>query len=308
MKWFKHLTASRTDPDIGAIMDRFGYKGYFLFFRTLEIMSDEFSVENPARNEFSFKWFLSQFPRNIDRKTLVKFYGFCQNSLEKKRIIYSLNGKTISINFPKLKDLTDDYTSRVVRSKSEVSTNNVRSNSEKNPSYRNKNKEIRIKNIKKYSENHILLADLLIEKIKENDPKAKVPDVDSEQYFKWIDSIRLCVEQDERSAEEIKTAIEFSQGSDFWRGNILSASKLRKQMPTLLHQAGRGKPSQIGKSSYTPSKEDKQRQITIESYRKTLMTKYKPEIDKAKKAKDLDTLQGIEETIQAEVAQKSREI
>ena len=63
-----------------------------------------------------------------------------------------------------------------------------------------------------------------------------------------------------------------------------------------------------GKSTYTPSKEDEQRQVIIESYRKTLMTKYKPEIDKAKKAKDLDTLQGIEETIQAEVAQKSREI
>ena len=138
MKWFKHLTASRNDPDIGAIITRFGYKGYFLFFRTLEIMSDEFSIENPAKNEFDFKWFLDQFPRNIDKKTLIKFLEFCQDSLEKRRIIFSLNSKNISINFPKLKDLTDDYTSRVIRGLSEVNTDKVRSKSEKNPLPKNK--------------------------------------------------------------------------------------------------------------------------------------------------------------------------
>jgi len=153
MKWFKHLTASRTDPDIGDIIHRFGYKGYFIFFRTLEIISDEFCIETPGEITKNFKWFLDQFPRNIDKKTLLNFYQFCENNLEKKRIICRQNGKTITVKFPKLKDLTDDYTSRIVRSDSEVSSELVRNESGMNPVH--KNKEVRIKNkdIKKEEKN-----------------------------------------------------------------------------------------------------------------------------------------------------------
>lgn len=115
MKWFKHLTASGSDPDIGSIVDEFGFKGYYLFFRTVEVMSIEFDVENPGKNTFNFHWFLDQFPRKIDRKTLINFLNSTQ---KKRRIYYSLNGKDIHLNCPKLKDLTDEYTEKIVRQKS----------------------------------------------------------------------------------------------------------------------------------------------------------------------------------------------
>ena len=146
MRWFKHLVASGDDPDIGAIMSKFGFKGYYLFFRTLEIMSDEFNIENPGEKTFNFQWFLGRFPRRIDKKTLINFLDFCQNSLEKPRIIYNLNGKNLHVNFPKLKELTDDYTARVVRSKSEVDTNQLQNKSSQKTIPRSKNKDIRSKN------------------------------------------------------------------------------------------------------------------------------------------------------------------
>ena len=241
MKWFRHLTASRTDPDIGTIIDRFGYKGYFMFFRTLEIMADEFDVENPGKTTKNFNWFLDQFPRNIDKKTLVNFYNFCQNSLEKKRIIYNLNGKNIELNFPKLKDLTDDYTSRVLRSKSEVNPNQVQSESEKSSSH--KNKEVRNKNEEeekspntKYSDVDIELSSLLIERILENNPRSKVQRMTQQQKESWYNQCRLLRESG-WSPNEIRTVIDYTQQDEFEIPNVQSMGKLRERIDNLALKA-----------------------------------------------------------------------
>ena len=110
MKWFKHLTASRSDPDIGEAIDAFGFKGYYLFFRTLEIMADEFNPENPGKNTFNFSWFLDQFSRRIDKKTLCIFFEFTE---KKGRIFATIEGKQIHLNCPKLKGLCDEYTAKM---------------------------------------------------------------------------------------------------------------------------------------------------------------------------------------------------
>ncbi len=107
MKWFKHLTASGSDPDIGELIDELGFEGYYLFFRTIEIMSTEFNIDNPGQNLFNFGWFLDQFSRKITRKKLVNFLEITSKN---KRIFYSINGKSIHLNCPKLKNLTDEYT------------------------------------------------------------------------------------------------------------------------------------------------------------------------------------------------------
>lgn len=107
MKWFKHLTASGSDPDIGELIDELGFEGYYLFFRTIEIMSIEFNINNPGQNLFNFDWFLNQFSRKISRKKLINFLEITN---KKGRILYSLNGSGIHLNCPKLKNLTDEYT------------------------------------------------------------------------------------------------------------------------------------------------------------------------------------------------------
>ena len=67
------------------------------------------------------------------------------------------------------------------------------------------------------------------------------------------------------------------------------------------------KPRQVGESTYKPTDKEKERQKSIEAYRAELLKKYKPEIDKAKRAKDFDRLNDIENTINTEVAQRSQE-
>ena len=70
-------------------------------------------------------------------------------------------------------------------------------------------------------------------KIKENNSKAKEPN-----FQNWADDIRKLVELDKNTVEEIKEVIDWSQTDDFWKRNIMSASKLRKQFAKLWGQGG----------------------------------------------------------------------
>ena len=53
----------------------------------------------------------------------------------------------------------------------------------------------------------------------------------------WIDEIRLLIETDKATIEEIIDVFEFLKRDDFWQQNILSTKKLRKHFQTLLLQS-----------------------------------------------------------------------
>ena len=109
MKWYKHLTASGDDPDIHDSIEIFGPEGYYVFFRTLEIMSIEFDIENPGKNTFSRSFLMKKF--QVSARKVSKILQFFN---EKERIFCEFynNGKMdmVSLNCPKLKELADDYT------------------------------------------------------------------------------------------------------------------------------------------------------------------------------------------------------
>ena len=86
---------------------------------------------------------------------------------------------------------------------------------------------------------YLKLAEYLYIKVKENNSKAKEPN-----FQNWADDIRKLVELDENTVEEVKKVIDWSQADDFWKGNIMSASKLRKQFAKLWGQAGFDKKEQ----------------------------------------------------------------
>lgn len=134
MKWFKHISESGDDPDIGAIMDKFGSQGYYLFFRTIEIMAKEFDVHNPGRNSFNFHWFLERFRRGIGKKSLLNFLNY---TTKLGRIKSRLNHDTIYLNCPKLKELADEYTEKMLK---KIGTKSRRVSGQ-NPSHKNKKKE-----------------------------------------------------------------------------------------------------------------------------------------------------------------------
>ena len=117
MKWFKHLVDSGDDPDIDDAVSLYGYAGYYVFFRTLEVMAREFDIENPGKNRFSVSFF---------RKKLRSNWGTTQEVLEfyqdRKRIFFSFENEKkmnmINLNCPKLKKLCDEYTKKQLVEKS----------------------------------------------------------------------------------------------------------------------------------------------------------------------------------------------
>ena len=94
------------------------------------------------------------------------------------------------------------------------------------------------------------LVDLLIERIHLNDPQAKVPNTEG-QREEWANDFRLLIEKDERSIEEVREVLIWCQEDPFWRSNILSAGKLRKQFTQLklkkeaLHKPGKPDPAEL---------------------------------------------------------------
>lgn len=55
------------------------------------------------------------------------------------------------------------------------------------------------------------------------------------------DAIRLLIDRDGFTPEQIKYIIEWTCNDEFWRPNVLSASKLREKFPQLMAKAGVGK-------------------------------------------------------------------
>lgn len=70
-----------------------------------------------------------------------------------------------------------------------------------------------------------LLAELMVA----NNPKAKT----SPTSKGWKDPIRLLLDRDGHEPEAVERVIRWCQADDFWRTNILSPSKLRKQFDQL---------------------------------------------------------------------------
>lgn len=72
------------------------------------------------------------------------------------------------------------------------------------------------------------LALRLFKRIKENDPNHKQPNLQH-----WANDVRLMIERDNREAKQISYLIDWTQQDSFWKSNILSISKLRKQFDQL---------------------------------------------------------------------------
>lgn len=69
----------------------------------------------------------------------------------------------------------------------------------------------------------------LFENIRKNNTEFKEPNLQ-----KWSDDFRLMMERDKRTEEQITYLIDWCQQDSFWKGNILSPSKLRKQYDQLV--------------------------------------------------------------------------
>jgi hypothetical protein len=82
------------------------------------------------------------------------------------------------------------------------------------------------------SEEDLKFANLLFDLVQQNYPNAKKPNLE-----KWANDFRLLREMDHALPKDFKYIIEWSQNHTFWKSNIRSADKFRKQYQTLYIQA-----------------------------------------------------------------------
>lgn len=81
--------------------------------------------------------------------------------------------------------------------------------------------------------NEIMLAEELKAKILENNPNAAVP----ANLQEWAKHFDLMIRKDNRTLDQIRAIIGYSQDDPFWQTNILSAKTLRAKYDTLSMQA-----------------------------------------------------------------------
>lgn len=86
--------------------------------------------------------------------------------------------------------------------------------------------EVELEKNKRY----LPVSENLKQLIHKNNPKAKITE---KQVNDWANDVRLMVERDERTVDEIIELIEFSQGHRFWKINILSMGALREKFDRL---------------------------------------------------------------------------
>lgn len=114
MKWFKHLSKSRNDALIRDAVSLFGLAGEHVYFRTLELLSDEFDIKTPGYGEFLIKSWSKNY--EISVKKTIKILSFFK---QKKRIFFTISGdgrnQKIKINCPKLRKLADNWTQKQIK-------------------------------------------------------------------------------------------------------------------------------------------------------------------------------------------------
>lgn len=144
---------------------------------------------------------------------------FDRNVYILKQVIYKKNPTDLSF-YEDGKHHDSETPSRRNDSTNNNSSFNNNNNTNNNSNNKNPSSELRYGP----EDDCYKLADLLYKMAKRNNEKFKEPNMQ-----KWSDIFRLMLEVDKYTPLEIQNLIVFSQNDDFWKGNILSPAKLRKQ-------------------------------------------------------------------------------
>jgi len=133
----------------------------------------------------------------------------------------------------KMKKETEKETVGKQSGNSRETRGNTDKNVKKDKNVKNDNKVITTTSEEK---NHIplRLSKKLFSLILQNDPEAKAPN-----FEKWSEDVEKLIRIDHRTPDQIYHVIQWTQQDDFWKSNILSASKLREQFPQLWLKANK---------------------------------------------------------------------
>lgn len=108
------MKGSADDPDIDDAITIFGSDGYYIFFRTLEILAQEFDPNTPGEITVSREFFRKKF--RVSWQKVVKVLSFYH---ERERIFHKfLDDKrlpSIWLHCPKYQELTDEYSKKLLK-------------------------------------------------------------------------------------------------------------------------------------------------------------------------------------------------
>ena len=171
------------------------------------------------------KWW-KQHLLDVSKWTEIELNKFLEVLADSDLISRNLLNKGY-LAIPKMTEYADEYSNKVATMSRQRSDNVVLDKTRLD--------KIRLdKNTIPLLPQDITLAQLLFDLIKANTPNWYLkPKIEM-----WADEIRKLREIDKQTLEEIEKVIRWCQADDFWKGNILSTSKLRKQFPTLLVKMG----------------------------------------------------------------------
>ncbi|PNP94786.1 hypothetical protein BMT55_00060 [Listeria newyorkensis] len=111
---------------------------------------------------------------------------------------------------------------------------------------------------KDFNEEHLKLAHYFFSRIEANQPGIKPP----RDFGKWAKTIRLMMEKDQRTTEQIRWLIEWVQQDDFEMMNVRSPTKLRARFDDLVFKVKKQKELQQKKA--TPNKQEATRRLLEE--------------------------------------------
>lgn len=110
-------------------MTLFGYNGYYVFFRVLELLGREFDENNPGCVTFSQEYFFGKFAkvgRKAGSSTVRRILEFYVN--RDRFIVEYLESKPldkIKVKCPKFEELADEYTIKLLKQKAGQKSNSV---------------------------------------------------------------------------------------------------------------------------------------------------------------------------------------
>jgi hypothetical protein len=233
--WYQHDFDAGNDPKIMQLEMDYGLEGYGLYHRILEHMG---TADNHALTEKEINY--------IAKKCFSKIDNCCKIFLELNLFSEQKDGKIISKSLIKrLRELDEKHKKRVIAGSKggKKKASNAKAKLQANYKQKSSNalpldKTILSKNIldntkkketPKPSEKAYQLSTYLFDKMLDNNPSAKKPNFDT-----WGKHVDLMLNRDERTEEQIRYLIDFSQNDLFWQQNILSTAKLRKQFDALV--------------------------------------------------------------------------
>jgi hypothetical protein len=242
MDYFPHDTDAVNDEKIEALRMLYGNDGYAFYFILLERIyrtpnfeldvSDAETIQILSRkvgvNEEVFNKILTtSLKRGCFDKELYEEKGFLSSPGIKKRATVVVEKRV------KMRDKYSVDKDKVV---SDAETpQETREETPQSKVKESKEKESKVKKISNspkpvYDEQsiHYQLALRLFKNILINSPDYKEPNLQN-----WANDVRLMLEQDKRTKEQISYLMDWVQNDSFWKSNILSTSKLREKFDQL---------------------------------------------------------------------------